>query len=326
MKKLVKVTLAVVFGIGIVASSACTRSPAYQKDKDYIRDDTTQSYYNQGATASPTERFEAMGQPKKRVAILNFWNDTPVKTAESGTFAAEELKRAVTATRRMVVPEDLAMELSTSDFVQGDSVKVAQLIREGRRLGVGVIVIGRITKIVFRTRGDEVGVFRQKTALAAVDTEIKVFDVAGGREIMATSRSGEATNNAVVAVEDKNLDSPEFRREMTQLALRDAIAKLVPEVIRSIEKMSWQGAIAKIQGTRVYINAGRESGLVGGDILRVLTPGEDIHDPDSGAFLGRTSGQLKGTVEVMDFLGPDGAVAELHTGGNFKEGDLVKLY
>ena len=63
-----------------------------------------------------------------------------------------------------------------------------------------------------------------------------------------------------------------------------------------------------------------------GDILKVMTPGDDIYDPATGAFLGRTNGQLKGTVEVVDFLGTDGAVTEIHTGGNFQVQDLVQLY
>ena len=57
-----------------------------------------------------------------------------------------------------------------------------------------------------------------------------------------------------------------------------------------------------------------------------MTSGEEIYDPATGTYLGRAPGQLKGTVEVVDFLGPDGAVAVLHTGGNFQEGDTVQLY
>jgi hypothetical protein len=267
-----------------------------------------------------------MGQPKKRVMVLNFWNDTPVKQNDIGEFAADELKRGLYLSQRVIVPTDIKTELGTADFVQGDRVKVAQLIREGRKLGVAVLVIGRITKIVFRQRGDDVGLFRQKQSLAGVELEAKLFDVQGGREIMATSRSGESNSNTVVAMESDNMESFAYRAELTRFAVREAVAGFIPDVMRAIEKMMWQGRIAKMIGPKVYLNAGRASGLIAGDILRVLNPGDDIYDPQSGAYLGRSQGQLKGTLEIVDFMGPDGAIAEVHTGGNFKEGDLVQLY
>jgi hypothetical protein len=310
--------------VGVVLVG-CQRSAEYKHDQDYYKGDS-QSYYNDGSGKTATQRVQDMGQPKKRVVVFDFWNDTPVKQTDLGAFAADELRRGLYLTQRVILPPDVKTELTTEDFVQGDKVRVAQLIREGRKLGVSVLVIGRVTRIVFRQRGDDVGLFRQKQSLAAVSVELKTFDVTGGREIMATAKSGEASSNGMVAFEGGNMESPAYRAELTKLALRSAMGGAVPEVIRSIEKLTWQGRVAKVAGAKVYVNAGKASGLVVGDILRVTTPGDDIYDPTTGAFLGRTQGQLKGTVEVVDFLGTDGAVTEVHTGGNFQEADLVQLY
>ena len=122
------------------------------------------------------------------------------------------------------------------------------------------------------------------------------------------------------------MESPEYRAELTHLAVRNAMVPFAPEVMKAIEKMTWQGHIVKVAGNKVYVNAGHASGLISGDILKVLTPGDDVYDPSTGAFLGRSQGQIKGTLEVVDFLGTDGAVTEVHTGGNFQDGDLVQLY
>jgi hypothetical protein len=307
-----------------VIITGCARSAQYEHDSGYAQSDQ-QSYYANKEGQSPSQKVESMGQPRKRVVVLDFWNDTPVKQTDLGAFAADELRRGLYLSQRMIIPPDLKSDMGTEDFVQGDKVKVAQLIREGRRLGVSVLVIGRVTKIVFRQRGDDIGLFRQKQSLVAVDVEMKMFDVAGGREIAATSKSGEASNNSMVTF-DGNVDSPAYRAELTKFAIRNAMTLAVPDVIRAVEKIQWQGRVAKVSGMRVYVNAGRTSGLVVGDILKVLTPGDDIYDPATGAFLGRTQGSLKGTVEVIDFLGTDGAVTEVHTGGNFQEQDLVQLY
>ena len=304
----------------------CQRSAGFKKDQGYYHDEAPSYYSKSGSGKSSTDRFEQMGQPKKRVMVLDFFNDTPVHATDLGSFAADELKKGLYITQRMVVPTDVKSDLGTADFIQGDRVRVAQLIREGRRLGVTVLIIGRISKVVFRQKGDEIGLFRQKQSLAAVDVEAKVFDVSAGREIVSLGKSGEASNNSLVALEGTNTDNVEFRNELTRLAVRNAIGILVPDVMKSVEKMTWEGRVAKILGNKIYVNAGKASGLVAGDILRVLTQGQEVFDPSTGAYLGRTPGQLKGTVEVTDFIGTDGAVSELHTGGNVQEGDTVRLY
>jgi len=306
----------------LISLSGCKRSPEFKQDQDYYRPES--GYYNRNR--SGTKAVESMGQPKKRVMVFSFWNDTPVRMNTIGRFAADELKRGLSLSQRMIVPQDLQTVLATEDFVSGEKVKVAQLIREGRRLGVAVVVIGRITKVVFRQKGDEIGVFRQRQSLAAADVELKVFDVSAGREVAAIGKSGEAASTSNVALEDENLESQEYRGELMRLAVRNAMTALVPDVLKTIEKMIWQGRIAKISGNKIFVNAGRSSGLVAGDILKVLTPGDDVYDPSNNAYLGRAPGQLKGTLEVVDFIGTDGAVTEVHTGGNFQEADVVQLY
>jgi hypothetical protein len=329
LRDLVRSALLMSCGLGCaLLTVGCQRSSAYRKDQDFYKTDST-SYYS-GKSKSPTQRAETLGQPKKKVAVFGFWNNTPIKQQDIGLFVADELKRGLFLSQRMVVPTELndsqKGQLRTEDYIDGEQVRVAQLIREGRRLGVGVLVIGRLKKVVFRQKGDDIGLLRQKVSVAAVDMEIKVFDVAAGREVLAAARSGEASSNALTAFEEMDLEGPLFRAELTKLAARHAASLLVGDVIKAVEKMTWEGRIAKMTGGKVYINAGRASGLVTGDILKVLSVGDDIYDPVTGAFLGRAQGQLKGTLEVMDFLGTDGAIAEVHTGGNIAEGDLVQLY
>lgn len=321
-----KQLLLVSWGMALaVAGSGCQRSAQFQRDQDYYQGDPG-SYYNRPAGKSVTERIEGLGQPKKRLVVLDFWNDTPVKSDTLGKFAADELRRGLYQTQRIIIPKEIKTDIPTGDFLEGDKVRVAQLVAEGRKLGVSTIVIGRLTKSIFRSRGDEVGLFRQKQALAGVDVEIKLFDVQNGREIMAAGKSGEASSNSVVVFESESQEGQKYREELLTLALRKAIGLLIPEVLRSMEKLTWEGSIAKIAASKVYLNAGRASGLVSGDILKVMTLGDDVYDPATGAFLGRTAGQLKGTLEVVDFLGTDGAVAEVHTGSGFQEGDVVQLY
>lgn len=321
-----------VFGIPMLIGillSGCNRKAPEVVDPGGAMPEGGPSYYYPKGPRNSIARIEQLGQPKKRVVVLNFWNDTPIKTGEIGQFGADELRRGLFQSPKVILSPEIKSDLSTEDVVDasaGDKVRVAQLVREGRRLGVSAIVIGRITRVVFRQKGDEVGFFRQKHSAAAASVEVKVFDVQAGREVYATVRTGETTHTQLSALDTSNVESLEYRADLIKQSVKNATEALIGDVLRGVEKMTWQGRVARVQGTRVYINAGRSSGLILGDILRVITLGEDIYDPQSSAFLGRTQGQLKGTVEVVDFLGTDGAIAELHTGGNFQEGDGVQLY
>ncbi len=328
MKSNSKSRLSWSFIVFVFIGTACQRSHQFLHEEEFGRIDGSKNYYEGTASLTATQKVELLGQPKKRVMILGFWNDTPVRQDGIGEFAADELKRALLISQRVILPHDVKTTLSTSDFVEGEQVKVAQLIAEGRKMGVTIIIIGRITKVVFRQKGDDIGFFHQKQSLLAVSLETKVFDVQGGREVLAAARSGEASSSGVSTYDSSypTPDTPAFRFDLAQAAVREAVAGVIPDVLRAIEKMTWQGRIAKVIGPKFYVNAGRTSGLIGGDILRVLNPGEDIYDPVTGAYLGRSQGQLKGTLEIVDFIGPDGAVSEVHTGGNFREGDLVQLY
>jgi len=322
------ITLALIPSILFITAS-CQRSGAYRRSTGAFGEESSNYSRTPPSEDTPslsTSKIAEMGEPRKRVLIFNFWNNTPVKSEEVGPFAADELKRELFTSGRVTLPVNLESEFNTQDFIQGDEVRVSQLIREGRRLGVSVAVIGRISRITFRQRGDDVGLFRQKQSLVGVDLELKIFDIQAGREIASSSRSGEAASTAMVAFEGENLESPEFRQEMTALAIRNAIPAITQDILKSIDKMTWEGKIAKIAGGKVYLNAGRASGLINGDILRVIAPGEEIYDPNTGAYLGRSPGQIKGTLEVVDFIGSDGSIASTHTGGNFKEGDNVQLY
>lgn len=309
----------------------CTRSDSYKKDEEFY-EETPSGYYNStgaggiGGGGSTTERIEKLKQPKKKVLILGFWNDTPVGDDSIGLFAAEELKRSLFLSKRVIFPEEKSASAVTKDFVDGDRVQTSQLVREGKRVGVNTIIIGRISKIVFRQNREEVGILREAQSAVAVDIEMKVFDAVTGREVHSAKRSGASFNTAHVVFDDDQLATKAARSEIAKDAVVDAVKKLIPEAFLSMEKMDWQGRIAKLIGNKVYINAGRASGLLAGDILKVMSPGEEIVDPITKSYLGRSEGMLKGTLEVTEFIGQDSAMTLIHTGGNFQEGDVVRLY
>ncbi len=306
----------------------CVRSDAFKKDRDFY-DETPGGYYTDSDAGKLDEngkRLERLKGPKKKVLVFSFWNDTPVGDEELGVFAGEELKRGLFLSKRVLFPDDKHISSATKDFVQGDRVQTSQLVREGRRFGVSSVIVGRISKIKVRQNREEVGILREAESAVVVDIEMKMFDVASGREVSSYKRTGAASSTARIAFGDGAAEQKEARNELAKEAIVEAVNRLIPDALVSMDKMDWQGRIAKLMGTKVYLSAGRASGLLSGDILKVLSPGEEIVDPISKVFLGRSEGLLKGTLEVSEFIGTDSAMATIHTGGNFQEGDVVRLY
>ncbi len=318
-------TMAITMSMAVTIG--CARSDQYKRDQEFY-EETPEGYYTQ-QYKSPNvsgSQLEKIKQPKKKVLILDFWNDTPAGDESLGKFSADELRRELFLSKRVLLPRGEGVTTVTRDFVDGDHVNVTQLIREGRKHGVSSIIVGRIARITLRQDREEVGILREAQSAVVVDVEMKVFDVVSGREVHSARRSGFAANTAKIAFNEDAVSGREARLEISKEAIHDAMMKLVPEALMSMDKMDWQGRIAKILGNKVYLNAGRASGLLAGDILKVMSPGEEIIDPVTKSYLGRSEGFLKGTLEVTEFIGEDSALSLIHTGGNFQEGDVVRLY
>ena len=121
-------------------------------------------------------------------------------------------------------------------------------------------------------------------------------------------------------------DKLTYRRGLLRYSVKVAVRKSIPRILKISRKLDWVGRVARIIGNKIYINAGRGSGLNVSDILKVITEGQEIFDPETGALIGVSKGEVKGTLEVIDYFGPDGAIAILHSGGSVHEGDFVQLY
>ena len=105
-----------------------------------------------------------------------------------------------------------------------------------------------------------------------------------------------------------------------------ALDKPLKELDQHLARLGWSGRIAKIDFQRYYINAGEVSGLSRGQLLKVYGEGPPIFDPESNIFIGKAPGTFKGVLRIIDFFGRDGAVAVLHSGGNFKEKDRIEAF
>jgi hypothetical protein len=305
----------------LLAFAACARSPQYNREK--VKSGLGQS---QGERDNVMEKAQKFAPLRKRAIVLPLWNDTPVK----GKFevqAKNSLRDSLLDTNKLNLVDEKEVPLRSQDFyLDSDKLDVAHVSENGKKWGVSLVIVGRISKIAFRRQDDDVGLLRPTAAKAAVSVELRLVDVAQAKEIALGEGAGLSENSTMNLFGTNQEDAEGYRNEVVAEALNEAVRKALPSLIKEVDRIQWRGKIIKVTGARLYVNAGRATGLQVGDILKVNSQGSDIFDPDSGLFLGRTAGDLKGTLEVMDFFGDDAAITRVHSGANFQEGDVIQLY
>lgn len=264
---------------------------------------------------------------KKKIALLKFVNESPFGGEDLEITATEELRKELTRTRSFIVDINSARMFGTSkEIYAGGGSKLHQNARKAKVMGLNFVIFGRIIDARVREKTDEIGVIRTKKAYTESKVELKVYDVHSGKEILSEVLRGYADDKSFKFFMTSREEDLTYRQELLRYAVRVAVRKAIPRIATISAKFDWTGRVAKIVGTKIYVNAGRSSGLNVGDILRVLNEGEDIYDPETGALLGVSKGETKGTIEIIEYFGQDGAIAILHSGGSVVEGDFVELY
>ena len=264
---------------------------------------------------------------KKKIALLPFFNESPFESEDLEVNATEELRMELSRSGEFIIDPSSAKLFGTSkEIYVGGGMKLVQLTRQAKIAGVNFVVFGRVIDARVREKSDEIGIVRQTKSYTESKVEVRVYDVNAGKEIYTETLQGYADDSSYRFFSSDREDYLAYRRDLLRYAVRVAVRKSVPKVVELASKLDWVGRVAKIIGTKVYLNAGRESGINIGDILKIITEGTEIYDPETGALIGMSKGDMKGTIEVVDYFGTDGSIAILHSGGQVLEGDFVQLY
>lgn len=267
------------------------------------------------------------GQPRKRVILLPFLDNKPTRSF----VVAEEARKSVVVSlnrsgqflviRNSDFPQDLNQYKGKKNY------NLEAIAKTAKSLGIAAVLEGTIIDVKSKRISDQVGLFRKIQVKVDAEVRIRAVAVKTGREILNEVRTAEVMSEATQVGEYEKNDAflekdPRLVRQVTQKAFQGTILKIT----QALDKLEWEGRIALVKGDRIYLNAGRLSGIQVGDILKVMEQGEEVFDPDTGVLIGRVPGRMKGTVEVVSYFGKDGAIGIVHSGSGFKENDRVELY
>lgn len=276
----------------------------------------------------PEEARESDEGLKHRLFVLPFLDEKLDRSVRVAEEARRTVVRELARTGRfvMVAPEDFPDDVKKYRTPEGE-YDMEALSKLAASVGVAAVLEGKIMDIRARRVGDQVGLIRQLKAEVSASVRLRLFAGSNAKPILNDVRSATAdavtTRVAENAYSDRNLaEDP----ELISQAVRKAVGGSIPALVRAVEKLNWQGRVAMISGERIFVNAGRLSGIQIGDLLKVTDEGDEVFDPETGRFIGKAPGRLKGTVEVISYFGKDGSIGVIHSGSGFKENDHVELY
>lgn len=265
--------------------------------------------------------------PKKRLLILPFLDESDRRPKSLRDLAQRAFTQDINRTGKVLAFDVGQVKLDASSFLKDNAYKMQDLSKAAATLGVNAVVEAKIIDIRIRRKGDNIGVVRNLRSEFDIVAQVRVVNVRRGKEVFNTIKTVTVEDQNVRVAERVEADRfIENNPQMIEVLVKDAFLDFVPQVMSSIDQVEWQGRVAAISGDRIYLNVGKASGLMVGDLLKVMEDGDDVYDPESGSHIGRVQGRLKGTLEVISYFGTDGAIATVHSGGGFKENDRVEMY
>lgn len=258
---------------------------------------------------------------KKRLMILPFNDPKSVLSADMARAIKKSLINELNRSQEIVAFDSKDLGIENVNLSPQGSYDLKGVIKSLKEYTVHSALEAEIKELKIKRSAPAKGIMKSVTTEYECSLVVRVVNQ-GGRELL--------NHMKVVTYKDNGASGDDFGKEgaspVVPTLIKDTLFEFVPQITKSMETLVWEGRIASLQGERVFLNVGKVSGLNVGDLLRVTEDGEEIFDTETGQFIGKSPGRLKGTLEVVSFFGQDGAIAVTHSGGGFRENDRVELY
>lgn len=248
---------------------------------------------------------------KRKVLVLGLADQSNYKEEHLGDLATNRLISRLEGSNTIICIDPHTTNI-TGDFFRPEAMKTLNQV-----YGVQALIKGSLSDVYISTSKVE-GKADNEVSQAMSTISLSIYDTETGKILRQLS-----TRNPVSFTREKG----EMSSERSKLKAVDLAIELVADdLLKAILGLDWHGRIASVEGDKVFIDAGRRSGLAQGDILEVYAPGEEIIDKATNQPLGRTKGSFKGELEVSEVFGLDAASAVTKkSASSFAPTDLVYL-
>lgn len=247
---------------------------------------------------------------KRRVIVLPLSDQTNYKDEQLGELATKRLISRLENSGTIICVDPNSVSL------KGNLTERQNLKALNETYGIQAVLRGSLADVFTSTSKVE-GKDDRETSFAVSKITLEVYNTDTG----ALMKQLAGRNPVFLSREKGDLSSEKAKIRAVDLS----IEIIADDLLKAILSLDWHGRIASIEKDRVYINAGRLSGLEKGGIVEVYSPGDEVIDPQTRASLGRTRGSYKGELEIVELFGVDASWARIRKGSNFTSTDLVYL-
>jgi hypothetical protein len=200
--------------------------------------------------------------------------------------------------------------------IKGDPLAPKTMSELNQSYGVQAVVRGTLSDVYTSTSRTDTGDNRE-VSMAVSKISVDVYNT----ETATLLRQLAARNPFSLSREQGEMSPEKAKVKSIDLS----IELLADDLLKVLLNLDWHARIASIAEDKIYVNAGRLSGLAKGDILEVYAPGDQIVDKMTNLPLGRTKGNYKGDFEIFETFGVDAAWGKTKKVANFTPADLVYL-
>jgi len=262
-------------------------------------------------TFSPVKAF------RRKICVVDFEDRTGPHEEKYGELAVLKFLKELENTQRAVlVDKEVVREALAKEGIESEDLLEPYAMKEAHKiLGIQAFIAGSISDLQVKSSppvGDE-GI---RSSMASVRVELRLLDGSTANLL----RTFVGKNPSFTSVET-GLHSD--HRSVLK-AIDYGVGRVIDGLLRYLDFLEWSSTVARVQDGKVFINAGRLTGLRVGNILDVYEPGQEVINPVTKFSLGWTTGERKGRVMVTHLFGVDGSVAEPINGAGFTANDVVK--
>ena len=323
--KLLKLPLTVVLFVGLL-----TMAPTVV---------FSQTQNTEGAVKSIPSQFSG---EKKRVAVgkfdavgayaLNFMG------MDIGGGVSAQLTTALIDTGRFVVLERAALgDIQREQQLNAQRASSYPSIPSPSGLtDAQILIVGSVTEFEQAARGGGLNIglnipignlgVAGKSIEGHIGMDIRLINTANGHVISSKRVEAKVPSSQVtmgLVKEGMVFGGDAFNKTPLGLATRQAIEKAVGLIVREMEAVPWTGRVADLLGDQILVNAGKDTNLRVGTILRVFVVLKEVTDPGTGAVLGVIEAP-QGEIQI-DVVQEQFSTARLISGSLPKRGDILRL-
>ena len=262
-----------------------------------------------GGPLAPTFAYPSP-KMKRRVLVLPLSDQTNYKDEHLEDLATERLVKRLESTGTIVCVDPHTIDLK-GDLSGGEAMRALN-----NTYGIQAVIKGTVSDVyVSSSRVEGKGEREVSTAMSKITLD--VYNTETGR--ILRQLSGRNPVGLTIVRGDNSEETVKVR------AIDLSIELIADDLLKALLSIDWHTRVANIDHDKVFVNAGRLSGLEKGDILEVYAPGEEIVDKGTNQPMGMTKGAYKGELEVSEVFGIDASWAVAKKAGDFTPTDLVYL-